>query len=164
MNDVIIYRPYRSHGWFVPFTIAIGILAFMAAGFCIPEMGLFDFFLTIGVLSMCVTKVLYDSTNIVIFFEREGMRIAGGRYNNYSFFPWKEFSYVYYAKSFKGHLFAVLSPKALSPKEVKNFVNRSANSSRMCIDFVVAIHIDVLQRTSQLKDLIASHVLYADVY
>ena len=159
MHDTIIYRPYRSHGWFVPFAIAAQILSFAAAGFCIPNIGLFVLFFAMGALAAYLAKVLYDSANIVVFFEQEGLRIAGGRYKNYRYFPWEGFSYVYYIRSFRGHLFVVLSPKELSPKEGKNFVRRGANLSRICIDSVVVIHMDVLQNTAQLKELINRHVV-----
>ena len=87
MNDTIIYRPYRSHGWFVPFSIAIGILAFAVAGFCIPNMGLTIIFsTTVGILSLCLAKVLYDSSNIVVFFElgrvhTTAQRLDSGRFS-----------------------------------------------------------------------------------
>lgn len=165
MDDIMVYRPYRSHGWFVPFSIAVSILAFVLIGFCGSGMGNTILFLvTIGTISVWITKVLYDSANIVLFFEPDGLRIAGGKHKNYRYLPWKGFSYAYYARNYKGFLFAVLSPKALSSKAVKNFVRRSANLSRICVDFAVVVYIDNLQNASQLQELIAKHTLHVETY
>lgn len=165
MNDTIIYCPYRSHAWFVPFTIVIEIFAFAAVGYCIPYGGSVVFLLVaIGIASIWLTRVLYDSSNIAVFFEPEGLRITGGRYSDYRYVHWEELPYAYYTRSYKGHLFLVLSPKALSKKQVKFFANKGASSSRICIDFVVIIHIDVLQNSSMLKEIIGNQVLHVDTY
>lgn len=165
MNDTIIYRPYRSHAWPLPFTIPVGMLAFMAAGYCLPFLGFRVLVLVaIGIACTWLTKVLYDSSNIAVYLEQEGLRIIGGSYNDYRYALWEELSYAYYVRSFKGHLFLVLSPKALSSKEAKNLANRGANSSRICIDYAVVIYIDILQNTSQLKELIDNHILHVSSY
>ena len=39
MNDTFIYRPYKSHAWTLPFTTSVGLLAFVAAGYCVPYWG-----------------------------------------------------------------------------------------------------------------------------
>lgn len=165
MNDTIIYRPYRSHIWFVPFTAGVEILSFVAVGYCLPHLRVTVLLpVVIGIISIWLTKVLYDSSNLVVFFGQEGFQITGNRCNDYRYFLWEELPYAYYARSYKGHLFVVLSPKVLSSKEVKNYVNRGANSSRICIDSVIVIHIDVLQNASRLKELIDNHVLHMDTY
>lgn len=163
MNDVIIYRPFRSHVWALFFTIPVGMLAFLAAGFCLWYWSFSIIVLsTVGIVCIWLTKVLYDSSNIVVIFEREGLRITGSRYKDYRYVPWKEVSYAYYVRNFKGHLFLLLSPKSLTSKETKKLVNRSANSSTICIDNVLVIYVDILQDTTHLKERIAYNVLNID--
>lgn len=165
MNDMIIYRPYRSHIWALFFTIPVGMLTFVAAGYCLQYWDFSVIFLvTIGIVSIWLSKMLYDSSNIAVFFEQEGLRIVGGSCTDYRYALWEELSYAYYIRSFKGHLFLVLSPKALGHKEAKALANRGANSAKICIDYAVVMHIDVLQNTSQLKELIDNNVLHISDY
>ena len=164
MNEIIIYRPYRSYAWFLPFIIPVGVLAFVAAGYCFPHGGSSIFWTAIGIVCTWLTKVFYDSSNVVVAFEQEGLRIIGGRYNDYRYVLWDNVSNAYYVRNSRGFLFLVLSPKALSPKEAKNLANRGAHSSKMCIDNVVVIHIDDLQNASQIKERIVHKVFHVDVY
>ena len=158
MKDAIQYRPFRSEAWFVPFTLGIGILAFTATGYCLPNIESTVFFLVFGILCFWLTKKLYDTSNMIVSFEWEGVRITGGKFDNYCYASWEEMEYAYYARNFKGHLFLVLSPKALSEKQVKQFVNRAVNSYKLCVDFVIVIHIDAMQDVSQIKERISSKV------
>lgn len=164
MKDTIIYRPYRSHAWFIPFTIPVGMLAFVAAGYCFPYVRFSIFWVAIGVVCAYLTKVFFDSSNIAVVFEQEGLRIVGGSYKDYRYLLWEEVSNACYVRNFRGFLFLVLSPKAISPKEAKYFAKRGANLSKICIDDVVVIHIDMLQDVSQIKELIANHVAHVDTY
>lgn len=165
MNDTIFYRPYRSHVWFLSFTMPVGMLAFVAAGYCLPYWGFRVLILaTIGIACAWLTKWLYDSSNSAVFFEQKGIRIIGGSYKDYQYVLWEEVQFAYYVRNYKGHLFLVLSPKALSPKKAKKLANRGANSSKICIDYVVVIYIDDLQNASQIKEQIVHNVLHVDDY
>ena len=165
MNNTIIYRPYKTQTWLLFFTIPIEILTFVGAGYCLPLSGVSVLCLTgIGIASIWLTKVLYDSSKRAVFFEQKGLRIIGGSYFDYRYVPWGELAYAYYARNYKGHLFLVLSPNALSTREVKRFANQGATSSRIFIDYVVVIYIDILQDVSQIKELIDNHVVHVDTY
>ena len=159
MNKTIIYRPYKLHTLLLLFTISIGTIAFVGAGYCLVllESGFFVL-VTVGVACIWLTKILYDSSNTAVFFEQDGVRIVGGSYNNYRYLSWAELTHMYYARNYKKHLFLVLSQRGLSAKEIKSFANRCANSSKILIDDVIVIYIDILQNTSQLKVLIDSHI------
>jgi len=161
MNETINYRPYRTHGWFVPYLASIGILLFIFIGFCIPDRKLIVLILTIiEVFVIVSTKVLYDSSNVSILFERDGLRIVGGKHSNYRYIPWEKVSYAYYIRNYKGHLFLVLSLKELSSKEAKRFVNKGANTSKIYFDSVVVIYIDFLQNVEPIKEFISNHVVH----
>lgn len=165
MNDITIYRPYKAHAWTLPFTVTIGLFAFVATGYCVPYWEYNVFILAvIGVVCAWLTKFLYDSSNLTVIFEQQGLRTIAGRYDDYRYVLWEELSYAYYVRSFKGHLFLVLSPNALSPKEAKHFANRGANSSRICIDSVLVIYIDIFQDASKIKEIIDNHVMHVDTY
>lgn len=156
MDNTIVYRPYKSNVWFAVFLTGIGLLALMVAAYSLPYKGFIVVFLiAIGVVSLWLTKTLYDSSNITIFLEQEGLRIVGGKHNNYQYVSWEKLSYAYYIRSFKGHLFLVLSPKTLSSKEAKRLVNQAANLFQTYITDVVVLYIDVLQNTAPLKEFVA---------
>ncbi len=155
MNDVIIYRPYKTQTWALFLTIPIGILALTGAGYCLPLSSVGALCLTeIGIACLWLTKVLYDSAQRAVFFEEKGLRVIGGSYREYRYIPWEELPYGCYAKNYKGHLFLILSPNALSHEQAKHFANRGANSSRICIDGVVVIYIDIRQEVSKLREFI----------
>lgn len=159
MKDTIIYRPYRSYVWTLPFTISLDILVFMIAGFFLPYWGL-GVIVPVAMAIACAwaNKFLYDSWRIAISFEPNGLRMIGGSYKDYRHVLWEELSYAYYVRSVKGVLFAVLSPKALSSKEAKKLANRGANSNRICIDDAVVICIENPKDRSQIKEIIENHV------
>lgn len=165
MNNITIYRPYKVHARILPFTVTVGVFAFIAMGYCIPywEFGV-SLWVVMGVGCIWLTKVLYDTSNLTVIFEQQGLRIVEGRYNNYRYVLWEELLYAYYVRNFKGHLFLVLSTNALSPKEAKRFANIAATSSRICIDDVLVIYINFFQEVSQIKELINSHIIHIDTY
>ena len=165
MDYITIYRPYKLHAWILPFTASVVPLAFAVAGYCVPYWGYNVAILAvIGIVCAWLTKVFYDSSRLAVIFEQQGLRTIGCRYSDYRYVLWEELSYAYYVRSFKGHLFLVLSSNALSPKEAKRFANRGANSSRICIDSVFVIYIDIFQDASQLRELIENHVVHIDTY
>ena len=160
MNDTIIYYPYRSHKWFLFVTIPVGMLSFVLVGYGLPywRLGVF-FFGATGIACVWLTKTLYDSSNIAIFFEREGLRIVGRIHKDYRYVLWEQLSYVCYVKNFKGHLFFVLSSRALEDKETKRIVNRAAIFSKICVDDAIVVHMDVIQNTSSVKEVIDKYIL-----
>ena len=165
MNDITIYRPYKVHAWTLPFTVTVGVFAFVATGYCVPYWGYNVLILAvIGIVCAWLTKVFYDTSNLTVIFEQHGLRTIASRYDDCRYVLWEELLYAYYVRSNKGHLFLVLSSNALRPKEAKRFANRGANSSRICIDSVFVIYIDIFQDASQLRELIENHVVHIDTY
>ena len=165
MNDAIVYRPYKTQIWPLVFTLPVGILAFVGAGYCLPFSVVGALCLTgIGIACIWLSKVLYDSSKKAVIFEQNGLRIIGGSYFDYRYIPWGELTYGYYTRNYKGQLFAVLSPNVLNSKEAKRFANQGANSSRIFIDYVVVIYLDVLQDVAQIKNLIDSHLVQVDTH
>ena len=165
MNDAIVYRPYKTQIWPLFFTVPVGMLAFVGTGYSLLFSGITALCLIgIGIVCVWLTKVLYDSSKRAIFFEQKGLRIIGGSHLDYRYIPWERLSYGGYAKNYKGHLFLVLSPNALSSKEAKHFANQVANSSRIFIDDVVVIYLDILQDVSKIKELIESHIEQVDTF
>jgi hypothetical protein len=164
MNDAIVYRPYKSQTWPLVFTIPAGILAFVGAGYCLT-FSVVSVLCLIGAGMACVwlTKVLYDSSKRAAIFEQNGIRIIGS-YFDYRYIPWGELTYGCYARNYKGHLFLLLSPNVLNSEEAKRFANKGANSSRIVIDHVVVIYLDVLQDVAQIKSLIEGHLDQVDTY
>lgn len=157
MKDTIKYSPFQNEALFIPIPIIFQVLAFVIIGHRLPN---FDFgscfFLVNAVLSFWAAKRVYDASNIAVFFEPDGLRITGGSHKNYRYFPWNQFAYAYYTRNFKGHLFLVLSPRVLSKKQVKQYVNHSSIASKLCIDSVIVICFDFLQDLSQIEALVDS--------
>jgi len=163
--DVITYRPHKSYAYFTPFALTIALILFLTAGYYLPHMRYTGIILMLfGILSLWLTKSLYDSSNIVILFEQEGLRITGGKAKNYQYLLWKDITYGCYVRNFKGHLFLVLSPGELNPKIAKRLANIGANLSKICVDSSVVVYIDVTQNTSQLTEMVENHILHISSY
>ena len=164
MNDITVYRPYQFHARVFPFTAFISLLALVATGYCIPYWKATFLLATIGVGGAWLTKYLSDTTKVVVVFEQQGVRILGDKHHNYRFVPWENLTYAYYTRNYKGHPFLVLTPNALDRKEAKHFANRGANTTRICIDGVLVIYMDIIQDVSPIEELIATHVEHVVTY
>lgn len=116
-----------------------------------------------GMVSLWLTKVIYDSLKRRVIFEQNGVRIIDGD-SDCCYFSWEELNYGYYIKSYKGHLFLLLSAEMLNPEEAKRIVNKGANTSRILIDRVVVIYLDLLQDVSQVKEIISNHLVRVSTY
>lgn len=159
-----IYRPYRSGIWFAPFSFGIGLLACVVAGSFLPSINITFFaILGAGILSFGVSKVSYDTANIAVFFEQEGIRIAGGRYKDYFHGVWTDFPYAYHAL-YRGHRYLLLSACTLSQQKIHLLTKQSAFLSKICVSSAVVIYLDVLQDTSLLEEIIRRNVSYIDSY
>ena len=171
MNDTIIYRPHKSERRLIPIAMFFGIFYFVLLGGAIVQIGFsakligpFVLLLTGGAFLGWLTISYYSLSNIVVFFERDGLRIARGRHENYKYFRWDEFSYAYYALNSRGHFFLILSPSALDEKEAKKFAKRGSISMGSSLDDVAVIHIDPFQNTEHIKEFIAGKVLQVHTY
>ncbi len=165
MSDTILYCPYKKHLWSCVLAASMGVFAFIGAGYCLPLSWVSVLFLTgMGIACLWLTKVIYDSTKRAVCFDSKGLQIIGGSYLEHRTILWEKLTYAYYARSYKGHLFLVLSPNVLSSKEAKRFANQGANSSQIYIDGVVVIYMDVLQDVSQLRALIDNQILRVDSF
>lgn len=161
MDHSVSYRPFRTYNCFVPFVSGTGVFFIICVGYCLfPPHWHMLMFLLISILCFWLSKVLYDSSNIIVLFEQEGLRIIGEKNNRHQYFSWTALEFAYYSRNYKGHLFLVLSPRELSQGEVKAYTNRGANSLRLCVDSVVVIYIDTIQNTKPIKDVVSKKVAH----
>ena len=167
MNNITVYRPYKSQTWPLIFTLPVGILAFVGAGYCLSLSIITALCLTaVGIVCIWLTKVIYDSSKRAIIFEEMGLRIIGGSYFDYRYIPWEKLTYGCYVRNYKRHLFLLLSPNEFNANEAKRFANKGANSSHIFVDNVVVIYLDVLQNqeVEDIKEYIDSHLARIDTY
>lgn len=159
MDSTIIFQPYQKQTWPLLFTVPISVLAFVCAGYFLYFSLIASIcLLGVGIICTCLTKVVYDSSERFLSFERDGLRIVGCGHSDYRYMPWETLTHGSYVRNYKGHLFLILSPNVLNVKEAKRLVWRGANSSRICIDDTVVIFLDDLQNTAQIKELISEHI------
>ena len=161
MNNIIIYRPNKSQNWVVILTFFYAVFWLFVAGLYLTiSVFVACILLGLGIVSIWLSIFLYDTSNICIFFENDGLRIAGGSYKNYNYIPWDKFKYAYYTTNFRNFSFLVLSPKELSPKEAKYYTNKGANLSRICLDDIVVMGMNDCQDISQeIKEFITKKIV-----
>lgn len=158
-NNTIIYRPYRIYKYFIAFTIISAFFFFIAFCFTLQDFGFYSFFsLVCCLLDIILTKTLYASSKISIVLDEYGVLIDDHKHCIRKRFSWECFSNAYYQRNFKGHLFLVLSPYKLALNEVKSFVSRSANLSKIDFDEVIVIYINFLQKKSIIEEIVKQHI------
>lgn len=157
----VVYKPYRTHIWFVPFLSCISVVFFVVPLWNILSYGYEDLFtltllLIVGLASALLAVWLYRTAKKKIIFDHTGLKICSGSRSvkrDY-YVAWGDIKYRYLSKSYKGHSFWVLSPTKLNEKQVKKYVNKSANTSRVCFRNVVVLFVDPIQDTSRVEEII----------
>lgn len=163
MNKVLAFRPYSFTvvGLFV--IIGFETLSFIGVGIALAEFGLEKNLDFLAVMVMCGTmflilrEVITDVTNWVIYFEKEGVRIAGGKPKNYRYFSWDTWSYVCCIYNYKGQPYAVLSPTLLSEKQLKSLHRHIIVSHKLCVGSILLIPLAWSQDVTQVKLMLAEH-------
>lgn len=152
------YRPYQAYriiSWLF-FILAIAFIFFAGvvifSNICAGLIILFS-----GVFFLLVAKWLYDTSNIVIILDMQGLHMIERKCKDSQYYSWETLSCAYYIRNFKNFLFVVLSSEKLSREEARFFVKRCENLSRICIDNVVVFPVD-----PQLIDFLNGRVLYID--
>lgn len=165
MSNTVVYYPYQSDKYFSVATLIVGALSFVAFGHCLTDwVPACYFFGIIGVVALCLSRTLYDSAQICLLFEPEGIRLIGGKYQNCLFVPWNKCMYAYYTQNYKGHLFVILSQHELSSKQTRTLANQSANAYKICVESKYVIHLNYSQTASQIKELINQTVQHINTY
>lgn len=164
MNNTIVYCPHRSDIYFAGTMFVVSILSFAALGHCLSDFEAVCYlYAGIGSLSLWLAKNLFNSSQLRLLFDREGIRVVGGKYDN-QFIPWNKYIYAYYVQSYRGHLFVVLSPQVLNLRQAKAFANHGANTSKTCVDDVCVIYLNYSAMSLRIKELIDHNVLHIDNY
>lgn len=164
MNHRIIYRPYQSNIYFAIAIIACGIFSLIALGHCLLVVKPITFlFAGMCILSFWLAQMLINSAQQRLIFEPEGIHATGGK-NNGKFVPWNKFTYAYFERNYKGHLFLVLSPQMLHSQQTKSLTNRGANTSRIFVDNACVIFLNNSSTSLRIEELIKQTVLHIDVY
>lgn len=159
----IVYKPYRTHIWFIPFLSCVSIVFFVVPLWNILCYGyeslfLLTFLLIAGLMSVLLIIWLYRTAQKKIIFDHNGLKVCSGSRSIKSdcCLAWGDLKYRYLSKSYKGHKFWVISPTNLNEKQVRKYVNRSANTSRIRFEDVVVLFVDPTQDTSKVEEIIAS--------
>ena len=165
MDDIYVYRPYKSRSWIRFLMLPIGVPAFILAVYLWP-ISLSGSVLGVvtGLMCIWIYKELYIASKVVIYLESQGIRVVERENQDDIFVQWEECPYAHYATSYKGHLFMVLSSKQLDGKEKKHLANRSANSSRVHLDDAIVIYLDFLQDSALIRARIERHIKYIEPY
>lgn len=127
MNVYIKYKTYKMYKFLLIFFILMSILSLVFIGDSLKNRAIYMlivwgfFFLLFSVSA----KYCYDLSKLTILFESEGIRLINVRDLKEHFISYQKFLSGYYCRSYRGHLYLVLSPELLTEKQVKKMVNRS---------------------------------------
>lgn len=160
MNDQIVYYPYRTYKWFVLIMSFSGVIHLVAAVLCICDTWALSYlFAIIGGFSLYLAVVLYNTSTIRVVFNSHGLIIKEKKRATERECFWEDFSYAYYIRNYKGHLFLVLSYKKLDNKKAKYLVTGFTNAFKICLADTVVIYLDVFQDVTQIKKLAERHLM-----
>ena len=160
MSNLFLYYPYKVHAYFVPFAVVFCVV--LGVFLCVIDtFNYASFFLLVielgGIWSI---KVLHESSKAAILFNEDGLQIKRGK--DCLWFSWEQVKYGYYGKNYKGHSFLLLTANALDSNQVSKYINRGANTSKICIDSTVVFPTDNSQYTTELDAFIRSKVMLID--
>lgn len=152
-SNILKFYPYRVYRYVLPFVICATIFLLMA--FCNflwnqYVQGGIGYVIMI-VISIIATKHSYDLTKVTVLFESDGLRLINGKHIREYYVSYQNLPYGYYCRSYRGHLFLVLSPETLCEKQIRKIVNRSARLEKVIIDNAVVIFINNGRKEEKLR-------------
>lgn len=159
--------PYRYERYFAFFMLLATSLFMIAIGVYMPKIdATLICLLAMAIMSVQVTKALYDFSNIAVYLETDGLRITGGARGHFFSFSWNEIPYAYYRGNSKSLLHLVLSAEPLSEKQVKRIIQKKDRSlrARVCIDAAIVIKLSEIKDISQFKETIQKSILNVEEF
>ena len=165
MSEKVILYPYKAHKYFVPFTIGSSIFSFLAVGYCLPYIeGILFFLIAIGIISIYLTKKLYDSSKTVVALDSQGLCVVEDNGFDYRYYLWDELQFAYHSKNFRGFRYIVFSPVKINEKQVRELTSKSSESMKVCVDSAVVLYIDNLPPNINIEDNLKNYVANIDIY
>ena len=158
MSNAVKYRPWKLYIYIIPIVIFCGSAFIVIAGlYFSTSLTNFCISLLLGTLSFGLAKVLYDSYKVIILFSPQMIEITEKKQSKA--YKYTEFLYGYYGRSYKGHLFLVLSNKRIDKKQVKLLCNKSANYSKICFDDTVVIPIGNPNNKNEIEKFVDNNLM-----
>ena len=145
MENKFVYKPYRIAGIF-----AVVMAIFVLVEFLILAVLADDFysniksfgFLAMQFLILNFALLLFSISKKTITFEEKGLTVVNDQRTKSRFIEWSNIRYAYYKRSYKGHVYLVLSADELNRDQVKKLVSKGANFSKICFDNALVIYLD----------------------
>ena len=102
----------------------------------------------------------YDLLKVTILFESEGIRLINVKGLKEYFIPYQNFSSGYYCKSYRGHLYLVLTPELLAEKQIRKMVNRNVWFNSVYIDnsLLIFIHNANEEEKLLIKEIVTEKI------
>ena len=160
MKKRIVYVPYKTQKCFVWICKMFEMLSFVLVGVCLYDFSIFFLFPAIsGFAFIFFSKIIYSSSNTMLFFEDDGILIFDGIYQKCEYLQWDEFQYSFYYRNFKGNMYIVLTSKKLNRNDLKKIVNKGSNLSKVFVNADVVFCLDELQDIAKIKEIIESKTI-----
>ena len=158
MSNAVKYRPWKLYIYIIPIVIFCGLTFIVIAGLCFStSLTNFCISLLLGTLSFGLAKVLYDSYKVIILFSPQMIEITERKCTKK--YQTAEFSYGYYGRGYKGHLYLVLSSTSLNKEQVKHLCNKGSVRSKICFDDAIVVPIDNTETKKEIEKAVDNKLL-----
>ena len=142
VNDIVIHRTDMSSKVLYVFCI-LGLVPYITMiiiSMCMSTSWQLCLFALAGVFTaLWIMANMYCMSRQAVCFQKDGIQIIDVVGPRYEYIPWEELQFAYYAQDIRGGLYLILSPEALSEKDVKRLANRL--TKRIYIDGKILIFI-----------------------
>ena len=150
-RNTYTYRPNRSYIIVFYICASILIVSFALIVIFTNSRLVFAISFIVALVLMSFLKTIYDSSNTVVSFESDGIRIFDGVSKEYHHLLWNNISYAYQLKNYKGFNFLVLSQEQLTHKELKHYINKI--SLKTVFNGVVVIWLDCAEKIDAIVEM-----------
>lgn len=160
MDGNITYHPNRVYKCFAPAMLVCAVVFWVLLGGLLnaPQYSEAVIVLIMAVITTVLQRYLYRLAAVSVILEPEGLRILNDGKTTCRFLPWEALHWGGYARSFRGHLFLILSGEVLDEKQAKHLADRGANQSRIWLGDAAVIWLDNLQDTTEMEQVLAQKI------
>ncbi len=152
MNNELKCRPYKVY-------VFIFLFFFFASFFCFILFGHSVLFgentevLMWGVacVAWCLlAKYCYNLSQVTISFEVDGLRLTNIKGVKEQYISYQKYLYGYYCRSYRGHLYLVISSVLLQEKQIKKLLNRSVWLNAILVKDTAVILLNNISKKDRL--------------
>lgn len=163
MVDTLLYQPYRCNKTYGVVMFTCSLLSMCLTGLLFLHQHVAALLtMAVSLLSCVLGFALFRSANIYYFLFDKGIQIIAQGERKSHYYPWTNFSDVYYLRTCKGHSLLVLATKKLNKEQRKRLLRKFSYCFFVASNESILIYMDITRDTSQIERFIREKIGQSD--